>query len=231
MDPTSTAIKSGEPTSSTVATPFTWPIGVQFALVLLVTASLCFIAGRWSHDGLASSPPPAQAAEPAGPALDLNRASKAELRLVPGIGDALAQRIIDYRRQAGQFRTVDELRHVKGIGEKTLKRIKPFVFVTESDESFVAKYDDDGEPMIEKAPSVPHIAAASKKLADLKEPINVNQASQAELRKLPGIGAILSQRILEVREKAAFKSVEDLRRVRGIGPKTLENIRPHVVVE
>jgi competence protein ComEA len=58
----------------------------------------------------------------------------------------------------------------------------------------------------------------------------VNRATAAELRRLPGIGPTLSQRIIETREEQPFRSTDDLRRVRGIGVKTLERLRPHVAV-
>jgi competence protein ComEA len=56
--------------------------------------------------------------------LDLNSASVAELDLLPGIGPVLAQRIADYRTQAGRFRSKEELRKVSGIGPKKFAAIK-----------------------------------------------------------------------------------------------------------
>jgi competence protein ComEA len=234
MDPASGAIKPGElsPPAATPAAgpalPLTWPIGVQIALVLLVTASAFFLLGRWSQEGRQAIPEPA-AAEPTGPALDLNRATKAELRLIPGIGDALAQRIVAHRQRIGAFRSVDELRQVAGIGPKTLERIRHQLFVT-PEESLVSDDDGDAMPIETKAHTIPKAPTASKKLAELKEPINVNRATQAELQKLPSIGPKLSQRFLDERAKSAFKSVDELRRVPGIGVKTLDKVRPFVTV-
>ncbi|MBX3390453.1 MAG: helix-hairpin-helix domain-containing protein [Phycisphaeraceae bacterium] len=65
-----------------------------------------------------------------------------------------------------------------------------------------------------------------------KGPINVNTATAAELESLPGIGPGLAARIVEDREKnGRYKAVKDLDRVRGIGPKLLEKVRPFVVVD
>lgn len=62
--------------------------------------------------------------------INLNTATAEELdQRLPGIGPALAQRIIDYRQQMGGFRTTEELQEVSGIGEKRYAEIKDLVCV------------------------------------------------------------------------------------------------------
>jgi len=61
--------------------------------------------------------------------LDLNRANAQELEDLPGIGPVLAERIVDYRKSGKTFRSIDELREVKGIGKKKLEQIRALVMV------------------------------------------------------------------------------------------------------
>ncbi len=63
--------------------------------------------------------------------LDLNRVSTEDLRLVSGIGASLAQEIIAHREKRRAFRSVDELKEVKGIGEKKWKTIRNYFIVTQ----------------------------------------------------------------------------------------------------
>ncbi len=59
-----------------------------------------------------------------GSRININTATSQELQTLPRIGPALAQRIIEYRQTSGGFSTVDDLTNVKGIGEKTLEKIR-----------------------------------------------------------------------------------------------------------
>lgn len=61
--------------------------------------------------------------------LDINKATFNELLRIPGIGPVLAQRIIMHRRLKGEFRSISELKNIKGIGERKLSRIKDFIYI------------------------------------------------------------------------------------------------------
>ncbi|NWG00008.1 MAG: helix-hairpin-helix domain-containing protein [Thermoanaerobaculaceae bacterium] len=70
------------------------------------------------------------AAASAAPQVNINTASAAELQLLPRVGPALAQRIVEFRAANGPFKAPEELVRVKGIGEKSFENLKPFVTVT-----------------------------------------------------------------------------------------------------
>jgi len=61
--------------------------------------------------------------------ININRASHSELTDLPGIGNVLASRIIDYRSQHGDFLRVEDIRNVSGIGEKRFEAIQDKITV------------------------------------------------------------------------------------------------------
>jgi competence protein ComEA len=117
----------------------------------------------------------------------------------------MVDRITAARNEGGGFSSVEELRTVPGIGPARMERLRPWV-------------STNGGLPLESPPAAPQVI------------LDINQATAEQLTQLPGIGAKLAQRIVDERAKAPFRSVEDLRRVYGIGAKTLERIRPHVTV-
>jgi competence ComEA-like helix-hairpin-helix protein len=62
------------------------------------------------------------------------------------------------------------------------------------------------------------------------QPVNINTANSAELQQVPGIGPATAEKILQMRKSyGAFKSVDDLLAIRGLGPKRLEKMRKYLV--
>lgn len=62
--------------------------------------------------------------------INLNTASSEQLQMLDGVGPATADAIVDYREQNGNFDSVDELKSVKGIGDKKLEKLSDAVTVS-----------------------------------------------------------------------------------------------------
>ena len=183
----------------------------QIASIVLLTVLAGLIGWRWYSDRYGTRPTETRTV--AEMRIDLNKATKSELMQVPGIGPQLAERIVLDREERGQFRNVDDLNRVDGIGDATLNKIRPWLAVQNVDEVI------QPERLTRKP------AAATPQAANR---ININTATLEQLNSLPNIGPVLAQRIIEERTKKPFTSVEDLRRVSGIGPKRIEALRERV---
>lgn len=107
---------------------------IRIAAALVVAMASVALASH-ARDEPPRAPPPPAPERPAtralreGERLPLDRASAADLELLPGVGPTTAARIIESRATDGPFRTVDELARVKGIGPRTVERLRPFLAV------------------------------------------------------------------------------------------------------
>jgi competence ComEA-like helix-hairpin-helix protein len=73
-------------------------------------------------------------------------------------------------------------------------------------------------------------SAAATKKPPLR-PVNINTATLEELQQVPGIGPVTAEKILQMRKSyGAFKSVDDLLAIRGIGKKRLDKMRKYLTV-
>lgn len=208
------------PVADAPGSPNRLPRSAQIALAGCVLLLLGLLLYRGYGSGLGTRP-----TETVSVRFDLNRADRSDLEQIPGVGPKLAQAIVDHRHEKGQFKSLDQLRDVKGVGPATFDKVRPYLRVDP-----LPKADDafDPVPVLErKKPTAPSVAN-SRKLQPGDPPINVNTATLEQLLMLPDVGPVTAQAIIAGRP---FASVNDLDRVKGIGPKRMEKIRLFVKVE
>ena len=80
----------------------------------------------------------------------------------------------------------------------------------------------------------PNIAAGDateKNIKDGEELVNINTAVKQELMALPKIGPVTAERIIRFRDDfGPFQSIDDLAKIKGIGPKTLERLKTRIII-
>lgn len=204
--------------------------------------------------GLLATGAAAQTAETS--SVDINTADVAELSTIRGIGKKTAQSIIAHRDAHGPFASVDGLTAVKGIGPKSIEKLRPFLTAgngapspkaeARSDEKTdadvkVARPPDQQQAGgdytfdLTKGADLPPPAPLEKApppAADVAGRININTASAAKLTGLRGIGKSKADAIVAEREaNGPFAKPADLTRVRGIGHGTVDKNADLIAVE
>ena len=137
--------------------------------------------------------------------IDVDHAAAVELTRLPGIGPALASRIVADRQSHGAFGGADALRRVHGIGSALLGRLLPHL-------SFGG---------------IPADAGGTR----LPDRIDLNLATTAQLVGLPGIGPTRARAIVAFREKnGPFRQLDDLRQLLGIPATVLRQLDGRLVI-
>lgn len=160
--------------------------------------------------------------------VNINTASPSELGQIPGINSRFINQIITLRK-VHLFQTASDLLKIKGLGNTRLAQIEQWLI-------FSPTYY---EPEVAKEP-IPASIESNSFIRRIKEnsltrkplpiaKIDCNHADQAMLEQLPGIGPGIATKIIQYRAEKIFSSVNELLFVPGIGPKTLEKIRPYLI--
>ncbi|MFT5697699.1 MAG: competence protein ComEA [Desulforhopalus sp.] len=100
---------------------------LNFCIALIFSLSLCLSLAPIDSYAKSSDTTSKSASITAIKAVNVNTADKTELTEIPGVGSATADAIVKYRNANGKFKSANDLLNIKGIGEKTLKKMKPFL--------------------------------------------------------------------------------------------------------
>lgn len=167
--------------------------------------------------------------------LELNAASAAELEQLPHIGAVLAERITAYRDQIGGFSNREQLLEVEGIGEATLYEIYDLLYL--ENETFPEpELEPAGAPApaaelqpAETAPPATEPPAAAAPAVTF--PLDLNQATTAELEQIPEMQPELAEKIVAFRQQIqAFSSVYELLYVDGMTEAYFVQLREYVQI-
>ena len=151
--------------------------------------------------------------------MNVNTATWSELLQIPGITETVAWNIVKHRELNGDYSSVDQLSNIKGIGKKSLEKIKSYVALNSAKSLAIEKAAEAKIALLEKP----------KKNLNLK--LDPNTATISELQALPGIGLKLANNIINKRENMMFLNAEDLLKVPGIGKKTFEKVAPFIEIQ
>ncbi|MEW6619059.1 MAG: helix-hairpin-helix domain-containing protein [bacterium] len=170
--------------------------------------------------------------------VNINTASLEDLMTLPRIGSVTSNRIVEYRRMHGKFKSVEEITKVKGVGKKNFEKIRGLITVGNVEKfasitvTLKERKRDSSSLKKHRAIDVGSITVEGSKCLSEKLKINLNTASIEELDKLPGIGSDIANRIIEYRNiQGEFSSIEDITKVKGIGQKTFEKIKEMITVD
>lgn len=112
------------------ATQARFILHILFCYALACTATSCVRLPRRTHLIITSdqiAPPSVQSDALATPRVNINTASRADLEKLPGIGQALAARIVEHRERYGPFRRAEHLIVVRGISDRRFRQMRAFV--------------------------------------------------------------------------------------------------------
>ena len=119
----------------------------QHAMVAVAAVAMMVVGGSWLGSGPALAAPatvsvsaaaaapdadsdrPARHGKAVSGKININTATEEQLVLLPGVGPSKAERVVAFRTKHGPFKRVADLRHVKGFGYKTIKKLEAFLDV------------------------------------------------------------------------------------------------------
>jgi len=184
--------------------------------------------------------------------VDVNSADSETLQTLPGVGPAIARNIIEGR----PYRKLEDLEQVKGLGKAKVDALKTQVRFGPSGTANNAKASTTEPKTVREKPATTsantgtHRAGESKPVREEPpttrpltptgdtsgrlspgEKININKATTEDLDRLPGIGPVKSQAIIDYRNQhGGFKTIEEIQQVKGIKEGEFSKLKDFIKV-
>ena len=181
--------------------------------------------------------------------VDINTADKEQLMSLNGIGDTIADRIIQYRTSGNYFYRIEEIKNVKGIGDSLFEKIKNHIIVYPENLPIKPETQLISEKAVSSVcSSASKVTSVSKSVTtepkqitsvtetetslEVDFPLDINSCSAEELICINGIGPIMAERIINYRiDNGGFYSAEEIMNVKGIGESTFNKILPYIYAD
>ena len=151
--------------------------------------------------------------------IDINLADSSQWVQLKGIGPVLARRILNYREAIGGFSSIDQVANVYGLRPEVFEELKGHIY-THSATIPASAYNSISAPR-----RTEFVGAETKSL-------DINVAEAADFESLPGIGKVLSQRIVNYRKAlGGFESTSQIGKVFNLDPDVFARIEPYLYVD
>jgi competence ComEA-like helix-hairpin-helix protein len=136
-----------------------------------------------------------------------------------GLRDKTINIILNYRNKGGRFKQPEDLRKIYGLQKEEADLLIPYVQIKSINKLYIQNQKNSNENK-----QTAGIVTSLKK-------IDINTATAEEFKSLPGIGDILSNRIVKFRSSIhGFKSIEDIRKTYGLSDSTYQLILPYLTI-
>lgn len=136
-----------------------------------------------------------------------------------GLNDKTIHTIINYRNKGGRFYNPEDIKKIYGLQNEYAEKLIPFIHIQSSDNkrSIGEKYANNTQ---------------SNNYTHKKyHAIDINKATEEEWKSLPGIGAVLSKRIVKFRESQnGFESIDDVAETYGLRDSVFQKIKPYLKI-
>ena len=175
--------------------------------------------------------------------IDINLVTYDELLYIDGVGEATAQKIINFRSQKGKITSIDQLAEIDGIGEKTVAKLKNYLYVSDSDyveytsktttsKTTTAAASTTKKTTTKKTTTTKTTTKTTTTAAPQYSYVHINYADAEEISQALLLSIETAEEIVELRELISyFSSVEELQYVDSLSKSDISAFKEYVIID